>query len=89
MKKLTAREQSILKWGIAYGRQGATYDLAVNRNGELVVGVLERPYHDFVKGYQDSMEYEQKELGLSECDILSCRGCPDCGSSIVQIPEGE
>lgn len=78
MKKLTEREKSILKWGIAYGRREMSWDLAVWKNGEQLVGTMERPYKEFVKPYQESMKHEESELGIKGCQMLGCDGCEDC-----------
>lgn len=86
---MSEREKLLVRYGILSGQIQATYDLAINKDGGLFVGVMGRPYSDVVAPWLEHQNAIRGVLNMTDCQIMSCQGCPDCGSSIVQIPEGE
>lgn len=85
------KEQLLLiyEYGALTGKINGYWDLAIWRNGIPVVGVSETPYKDKVEPLLRRKSEIRAELKMSDCDITQCKGCPDCGLSLVHLPEGE
>lgn len=71
------------------GQRNMAWDLAVWENGYPLVGVMKTPYEDFIRKLdQEQMDIRAK-IGMTDCQIKGCTGCPDCGPSHVEIPESD
>ena len=71
------------------GQRDMAWDLAVWKDGRPRVGIMEHYYEDFIKDIDREQDSILKTLNATDCDLKRCSGCPDCKSSIVQIPEEE
>jgi len=54
------------------------YNLAINKNGELFIGVMEEKYSDFIDPILREMDDIRSDYEMGSCEFEGCKGCPDC-----------
>ena len=74
--------RNMLKYAFIKGQIDQAFDLAVEKDGDLYVGVLGIPYRDFVVKHQYELLYLRKENNMNDCKMAMCTGCPDCDMPI-------
>ncbi len=78
---MTQKEKQLVEYGMLKGMLDMAWNLAIWKNGTPVVSVAEKPFKDFAKPMQEDMEELRILLKMSDCEIMSCKGCPDCKAS--------
>lgn len=69
---LSKREQIIFEIGVLQGQKEMAYDLAVSKNGQLLVGTQEVRYSEFTEDID-----ERKELLIQKVDTQQNKGSRD------------
>ena len=64
--EMTDRERLLLRYGELSGRIDATWDLTIFKDGRAVVGIMERPYQDFVQKWEKQIDDLRAKLGLAK-----------------------